>query len=207
MKEIFLALARRYSASASLAVELWTEIEKSYTAHKRHYHNLTHLQDLHQALIPHHLKISDWDVTLFAVYYHDLVYNVLKSNNEERSAVLAEKRMQALKVPEEKIWRVKNHIRATKAHAGSIDPDTDIFVDADLSILGSNGPTYLQYADNIRKEYSIFPNVVYKNGRAKVLQYFLNREKIFTTETFFSLYENQARINIKRELDRLDNSD
>jgi predicted metal-dependent HD superfamily phosphohydrolase len=203
IKDIFYSLAGRYSPDAALAERLWIEIENSYTAAKRHYHTLTHLSDLHQQLNGHEREIDDWDVILFSIFYHDIVYNVLKSNNEEKSAELADKRMRELGVPETKIQQTKNHIRATKVHARSADEDTNIFVGADLSILGANWLTYSQYADNVRKEYSIFPDIVYKSGRAKVLQGFLNRERIFTTEVFFALYEHQAKANIKRELDEI----
>jgi predicted metal-dependent HD superfamily phosphohydrolase len=203
MKNIFYLLAGRYSADTALATRLWLEIEKSYTADKRHYHTLTHLNDLHKLLNGYDREINDWDVILFSIYYHDIVYNVLKSNNEERSADLAEKRMRELDAPEARIRRTKNHIRATKVHAPSADSDTNIFVDADLSILGADWQTYSLYKDNIRKEYSIFPDIIYRSGRAKVLQGFLNRERIFTTETFFKLYEHQAKANITRELDEM----
>jgi predicted metal-dependent HD superfamily phosphohydrolase len=201
MKDIFHSLAGRYSSNTALAARLWIEIENSYTARTRHYHTLTHLHDLHQQLNAHCHEINDWDVILFSIYYHDIVYNVLKSNNEERSADLAERRMRELDVPKANIQRTKNHIRATKAHAGGAEGDTNIFVDADLSILGADWLIYSQYAQNVRKEYAIFPDIVYKSGRAKVLLGFLNRERIFTTESFFNLYEHQAKLNIKRELD------
>ena len=203
MKNIFYSLAGSYSADTVLAGRLWLEIEKSYNADKRHYHTLTHLHDLHQQLNGYSREIDDWDVIQFSIFYHDIVYNVLKSNNEERSADLGEKRMRELDVPEAKIRRAKNHIQATKVHSSSADVDTNIFVDADLSILGANWPIYSQYTGNVRKEYSIFPDIVYKKGRAKVLLGFLNRERIFTTETFFTRYEHQAKANIKRELEEM----
>jgi predicted metal-dependent HD superfamily phosphohydrolase len=40
-------------------------------------------------------------------------------------------------------------------------------LDADLSILGKDLDTYLAYTKMIRKEYSIYPDFLYKPGRKK----------------------------------------
>lgn len=61
-------------------------------------------------------------------------------------------------------------------------------------------PFYLQYAENIRKEYSIYPDALYQPGRRQVLQHFLAQEHIFKTPVFRERYEKQARENISKEL-------
>ena len=134
------------------------------------------------------------------MYYHDIVYDVLKKNNEERSALLAEKRLTVLQIPRKSIESCTRHILATKAHQTNEDPDTNFFTDADLSILGSDWDAYNTYRHQVRKEYSVYPDILYKPGRRKVLQHFLQMERIFKTDPFFDKYEGRAKFNLEKEL-------
>jgi len=81
--------------------------------------------------------------------------------------------------------------------------DTNYLLDADLSVLGKDFETYLKYTQNIRKEYSIYPDFLYKPGRKKVLKHFLELESIFKTEYFKEKYEARAKENIAKELQLL----
>ena len=62
---------------------------------------------------------------------------------------------------------------------------------------------YDKYAAKIRKEYSWVPDDQYRIGRKKVLQDFLNRPRIYFTERAGKELEQQARVNIEREIARL----
>ena len=199
LKEIFLQLVSIYSEDESTAVSLWNEIEKKYNSRKRHYHTLTHLDKLIAQLEEYRNGIADWHTLLFSVFYHDIVYNVLKSDNEGKSAMLAVKRLSQIRFPPDKINSCKEQILATKAHTLSNNPDTNLFTDADLSILGQPRGIYEQYCRQIRKEYSIYPDIIYKPGRKKVIAHFLNMERIFKTEFFLNKYEKQARENLEWE--------
>lgn len=199
LKDIFTNLVLTYVPEQTISDTLWNEIEKKYSSRKRHYHNLEHLVALINQLNECRNKINDWDVLLFSVFYHDAVYNVLKSDNEERSAELAVQRLLQIQFPFDKINLVREQVLATKSHAISSNADTNFFTDADLSILGQSPAVYEQYCRQIRKEYSIYPDIIYKPGRKKVILHFLEMERIFKTEYFFSKYEMQARENLERE--------
>jgi predicted metal-dependent HD superfamily phosphohydrolase len=92
---------------------------------------------------------------------------------------------------------------ATKNHDLSDDGDTNFFTDADMAILGSGNGEYHQYSTMIRKEYKFYPDFVYKPGRQKILQTFLQMAHIYKTGHFRNLYEEQARKNITNELHEL----
>jgi predicted metal-dependent HD superfamily phosphohydrolase len=201
--ETFKSLVTRYNNNPQHAGKLWEELVKNYSESSRYYHTLDHLQQLLKQILPYKDQISDFDAVLFALYYHDVVYNIFRKDNEEASAVLAEKRLITLNVPKERIEVCKRHILATKAHISSDDADTNLFTDADLSILGADWNTYQTYHQQVRKEYSVYPDLLYKPGRKKVLKHFLGMEKIFKTEPFITKYEHQARINLERELNEL----
>lgn len=203
LKETFIGLLTNYTDNGRLTNELWMEIEKNYSSEKRHYHTLQHLDNLLAQLTDVKEKIQNWNTILFTLYYHDIVYNSLKSDNEEKSAELAEKRMKQIAVSIDTIELCKNQILATKSHIKSNDSDTNYFTDADLSVLGQNWETYSLYYKNVREEYSIYPDFVYNPGRKKVLNHFLSMERIFKTEYFYSKYELQAKQNIQMEIELL----
>ena len=94
----------------------------------------------------------------------------------------------------------RSQILETKGHSISKDNDTNFFTDADLSILGLDWDLYSEYAQNVRKEYSNYPTIIYKMGRRKVLKHFLVMERIFKTDHFFEKFEVLARENLRREL-------
>jgi predicted metal-dependent HD superfamily phosphohydrolase len=199
----FAEAVSRYSNDAVLAGKLWGEIEKSYTAKKRYYHNQSHLENLLKELTSIKESIEDWDCTIFSIAYHDIVYNTLQKDNEEQSAAMAEQRLAEIAFPAQRISKCVEQILATKGHTISNNQDINFFTDADLSILGSSWEVYETYFKNIRKEYSYYPDLLYKPGRKKVLQHFLSMDKIFKTDEFFSRYEEQARKNLSAELERL----
>lgn len=179
--------------------KLWNEIEENYTGKKRHYHTLQHLQHLLTQLQTVKTNINNWNTILFTLFYHDIIYKASRSDNEEKSAALANERMQEIGVDEEIINACTNQIIATKSHTISTNNDTNYFTDADLSILGQPWEVYEQYYKNVRKEYSIYPDLLYKPGRKKVLQHFLQMERIFKTDYFYHQFEIQARQNLQQE--------
>jgi predicted metal-dependent HD superfamily phosphohydrolase len=203
LKATFEQLIGKYNDYQLITNELWIEIEKYYQAKKRYYHTLSHLENLLNQLLEVKERIQNWDSILFTLYYHDVIYDALKSDNEEQSALLAEKRMLQIGVPTESIALTKAQILATKTHIKSENLDTNYFTDADLSILGQDWDAYHQYLKSVRKEYAIYPKLVYNPGRKKVLNHFLGMERIFKTDYFFDKYENQAKLNLKKELDLL----
>lgn len=203
LEETFIGLVTNYTDDKKLTGELWSEIQKSYSHKKRHYHTLQHLEYLLIQLKELKAEIQNWEAALFSLYYHDIIYDALKTNNEEKSAGLAEKRMIQICVPFKPISLCKEHILATKAHLQSVNSDTNYFTDADLSVLGQTWENYSLYFQSIRKEYSFYPDFIYTPGRKKVLNHFLNMDRIFKTNFFYSKFETTARQNIKKELQSL----
>lgn len=199
----FNQLCRSFSENEHLIQGLWKEIETKYTEKGRHYHNLLHLENMFQELEPVRDSISDFTAVSFSVFYHDVIYDATSKSNEEKSAATAEKRLTELGLNQDKIALISSQIIATKAHQKSENEDTNYLLDADLSILGKDFRTYMEYTQIIRKEYSIYPDFLYKPGRKKVLKHFLELEGIFKTGYFKEKYEAQARENIAAEIQLL----
>lgn len=186
-----------------LVEKLWNEIKSSYLKAGRHYHSLPHLDHLLTELLPVQNVIHDWQTLVFSVAYHDITYNVRKNDNEEKSAQVARARFSVLPVAPGQPDKCFLQIMATKGHAMADDDDTNLFTDADLSILGSGNDTYNRYTKMIRQEYKVYPTLIYKPGRQKVLRSFLQMPHIYKTAFFQHKYEEQARANLTRELKEL----
>lgn len=203
LRERFLQNCLLYTLDRHLIEGFWTEIEKRYTGKGRYYHNLQHLENMFSELDKVKDEIENYQITSFSVFYHDVIYNASSKSNEEKSARFAEKDLQLIGTAPEFIEKISQQIMATKFHQKSGDNDTNYLVDADLSILGQKPKQYNGYTQKVRKEYSIYPDFLYKPGRKKVLQHFLESENIFKTEYFKEKYEQQARRNILSEIDGL----
>ena len=177
---------------------LWGALEKAYTGKSRHYHNLNHLTAMTQDYERHFESLQKPKEVLFSIFYHDLVYKASQKDNELQSA------NQALKI----LFENKNldktlvydHICATKTHLHSSNQDTNWLLDFDLKILASPPETYQNYCQQIRQEYKIYPDFLYKPGRKKALEHFLEQAFIYQTDFFRNQYEQQARNNIKNEI-------
>ncbi|MNE29996.1 hypothetical protein D3C80_1234930 [compost metagenome] len=200
LKEIFAELVVKYCHDEIIAEQLWSEIEMAYTSSERYYHNLSHLQAVYDEIKEQDNLVGDINTMLFALFYHDFVYDPLKSDNELQSANFAKQRLEQIGCQQNIIDKCYSLIMATKGHNRVEDNDINMFTDADISILGKDWETYLAYSQSIRKEYQIYPDEIYYPGRAKVLTHFLSMEAIYKTDDFHTKYEKQAKANLLREL-------
>jgi predicted metal-dependent HD superfamily phosphohydrolase len=200
LHQIFIQLAQNCGVNPPATAILWQEIVQQYTRRHRAYHNLYHLEHLIRELEAVQSQVQDWSAVLWALFYHDLIYNPLKQNNEEKSAEKAVTYLTATGIAPAMVEKVRQIILATKGHQVSEDMDTNLFTDADLAILGKDNKWYRDYCKSIREEYVLVPDMLYKPGRRKVLQHFLAMERIYKTDYFFEKYEATARENLAWEL-------
>ncbi|PQJ11911.1 hypothetical protein CJD36_008950 [Flavipsychrobacter stenotrophus] len=199
LQGVFTELAGRYTPDEVAVQRARRMIETHHTERGRHYHNLAHLADIIDQLLPFK-ENEGWDVLLFTTFYHDIMYNVLRHDNEEQSAELAVKEMKLLGVPEAVVESTRACILATKTHESTGSALIDLFIDADMSIVGRDYDTYIIYAQQVRKEYGIYPDLLYNPGRKKALGHFLEMERIFKTQYFYDKYEVKARENVVKEM-------
>ncbi|WP_332454663.1 hypothetical protein [Chryseobacterium aquaticum] len=191
LKERYFRICFNYTKNETLIENLWHEIEKKYSEKGRHYHNLNHLENMFSELKPVKDKILNFNNVSFSVFYHDVIYDATSKMNEGKSAEFAKSRLQKLGLNEIDLAEISEQILATKSHQKSYKTDINYLLDADLSVLGKDTQTYLDYIKQIRKEYSIYPDFLYNPGRKKVLKHFLDLENIFKTEDFRNKYESQ----------------
>ncbi len=193
---------------------IFNNLEKAYKDSHRHYHSQDHIISSLNLLHTNFESLKDFAINKkkifpqiqMALWFHDFYYNIQDKDNEEKSAERAEEDLGELGFQSgEEVYQL---ILATK-HQGSFKINgnnfaTAILLDIDLAILGSAPDEYNTYSQNIRKEYSIYSDKEYREGRKAVLESFLNR-KIYHTQKFKELgFEERAKENIKRELLSLD---
>jgi len=173
------------------------ELVAAYTAAGRHYHNLAHIEDCLAALARmDNLSAAEREILSEAIWWHDVVYDATRTDNEELSAQLAEQHVRS------DIRReVGRLIRLTKTH--NVEPDDRlgaILISIDLSILGAEPARYDAYAAAIRQEFIHVSDADYRTGRARVLSQFAARPAIFPDPGFAARYDRQARENLAREI-------
>ena len=196
LRDRFLALATAHGAANETAERWWRDLERRYTEPHRHYHTLTHIEQMLEVL-PHAPETA-----LAAVWFHDAINS--GSQDEERSAALAREALEDLRFPVETIAIVEQWILATKKHdAASLPPDGQRFLDADLSILGSDRERYRRYTEEVRQEYAPIPDAIFRGARASILKRFLERPRIYGTDEFFEKFERPARENLAWEIHEL----
>ena len=169
----------------------------AYAAPHRHYHNLAHIEDCLDKLARiDGLSAAEREILTEAIWWHDVIYDPARSDNEELSAQLAEQH-----VAPHLRGEVGRLIRLTKTH--QVEPADRlgaILISIDLSILAVDPPRYDAYAAAIRKEYSHVPDDAYRTGRADVLRRFAARPVIYPDADFARACEQKARDNLAREI-------
>jgi predicted metal-dependent HD superfamily phosphohydrolase len=179
----------------------------AYTKPDRHYHNLNHISHLLTILEQFTTLISEPISVSLAVWFHDFIYNPQSSDNEAQSAKAAKELMLNIGVASESIERVQQLIIATQGHQIDVDDrDRCIFLDADLAILGTDPVQYRDYMRSIRREYSWVSDAEYRSGRIRVLESFIQRDRLYYTDLLFDELESIARFNIQQEIDILINN-
>ena len=104
-------------------------------------------------------QIQDDESVCFAIWFHDVIYDTRRSDNEEQSAKFAQRALLKLNAPPEVIGCAKQLILATKKHrAEALGADAEVFLDADLSILGTSEQVYLEYSKAL--SYLVYPSLL-----------------------------------------------
>ena len=187
---------------------LLDRIKQRYSEPQRHYHTWAHIE----ALLRHY---REWkhlfhrpEPVLWALYWHDAVYDPAASDNEEQSALLLEEEGRPY-LSKSDLQFAAQIIRATAKHIVPEDltpddrEDVSLFLDIDLSILGASQEAFDRYERHVREEYAFVSDAVFKPARTDSLKRLLVRPRLYFTDVAFDRWELQARENLARSLKRL----
>ncbi|MER5433153.1 hypothetical protein [Streptomyces sp. NPDC002588] len=171
---------------------------------QRRYHTLTHLTAVldHIDVLREHA--DDPAAVRLAAWFHDAVYAPDRSENEERSARLAERALAEAGVPGERTAEVARLVRLTVTHdPADDDRDGQVLCDADLAILAAPPSVYAAYTAAVREEYHFVPSDAFRAGRAAILRRLLDLPRLFRTPYGQAEWEATARFNLRGELELL----
>ncbi|MEJ2747241.1 MAG: hypothetical protein P8183_04915 [Anaerolineae bacterium] len=194
-----------YGVDLAQAEPVWLDVVGHYEGNGRYYHTLRHIQNVLAFIDSAHDHAVDLPSIKLAAWFHDVIYDVHRSDNETQSAIYAGRVLQKLGVPADTIAKVGYMIRATKHNLGCPDDiDCQIMLDADLATFASEWEVQIEIEEAIRQEYAFVPEADYRAGRQIILQNFLKRERIYCTPQMYAEREEAARQNIKRTVAALD---
>lgn len=187
---------------------LWQAAATRYNEAHRAYHTLHHLKQLFAQFEQVKHNLYEPHIIALALYYHDVIYEPTRADNELKSADYAVEALQKY-LSAEQCQHIYALIMMTATH--QLDKLTDddkrsdaaYLLDMDLSVLGAAGSEYELYASAVRKEYAHVPVTDYCIGRTAVLKGLLAHPRLYLTDYYFERLEKQARDNIKRELTSL----
>ena len=190
---------------------LWQDIATRYSEPQRAYHTLDHLKQLFGQFEQIKPRLHEPHLIALALYYHDVIYDPRRSDNELKSAeyaiealrcYLSEDQCQSIYAL---IMMTATHQMDTLAHEDKIS-DAAYLLDMDLSILGAPWSEYDQYAQAVRQKYVHVAKENYRVGRIAVLEKLLAHSSLYLTAYYHKRLEKQARKNIKREITLLHTS-
>ncbi len=193
-------LCAALDVEAAYAGQLWTCLAEAYGEPQRRYHTLDHIA----AVVADAVRLRDRfqrpEAAMLALFFHDVVYDPARRDNEMRSADKLELWL-GRRIDAGVLATCRRAIEATTSHVAQNDPDLDLILDIDMAILGASPDAYRRYAEGVAREYlPVYGFDTYAAGRTRLfLEPTLARGPLFLTPAFAAL-EAQARANLADEL-------
>ncbi|MXG24297.1 HD domain-containing protein [Streptomyces sp. YIM 132580] len=171
---------------------------------QRRYHTTAHLTAVLDRIDTLAGYAADVHAVRLAAWFHDAVYRPDRTENEERSAALAERALPEAGVGEAVTAEVARLVRLTVTHdPADGDRNGEVLCDADLAVLAGGPQEYADYAAQVREEYGFVPDEAFRAGRAAVLRQLLALPRLFRTPHGAAEWEARARRNLATELELL----
>jgi predicted metal-dependent HD superfamily phosphohydrolase len=206
------------------ASQIYDELITIYSTPDRTYHTTTHIENMIRTIYEllniysfdnHNIKKAE---LIFAAFFHDAIYNPTKHDiiisedqysDEILSANIAIKSLKFMGLDNsDSLSRINELILLTDGH--QLNPKLhietliqEIFIDSDISILGTSEPKYYDYKTGIQAEYVHINFDRFTASRLEFLTHYIKKKAIFNTEYMNQMYNKQAYININGEITEL----
>lgn len=192
-------------ADREKALTCFDDLVSRYGEAHRYYHTMEHISDILASLF--RFEQEPTAAQIFAAFFHDAVYATRRQDNETKSAALARRSLESLRLEPELIDRVEMLILSTINHQPlSSSRETLVFLDCDLLTLGAEKAAYDRYRRSIRQEYDWVPEDKYRQGRLRILGSFAERREIFFVHEIREQFESRARANLAAEIKDLESA-
>lgn len=191
---------RMWSVLGAKDASAFDVLQGVYSAEGRCYHNSEHIRECLAYFERVRDRASHPERIEAAIWFHDAIYDVRSPDNEARSAELLRELAARAGIALSEVEAITALVLCTKHDAAASGLDAHLLRDVDLSILGAPPDRYARYERDIRREYAIVPEDLYKPARRRVLEKILERLAIYETPYFYERLEGQARENLARAI-------
>lgn len=192
-------LRRRWPAVLARTGAVRDDLLQRWSEPHRHYHDVTHLLAVLDALV----RLAPAGAPLVvevAAWFHDAVYDGTPGADEEASAILAETSLAGV-LPAGDVAEIARLVRATVDHAPAVDDvHGALLCDSDLAVLGGEPARYDRYVAAVRQDYAHVGDADWRSGRAAVLRSLIALDPLYRTERGRELWHERAQSNLRREL-------
>ncbi len=141
----------------------------------------------------------------WAMWFHDAVmtFGDGSAEDEERSGRKSYQAAKQAGLPTSFANATLRLVLSTSHLADKLMLDESVLVDADLSMLGASESDFDVYETRVRREWAAFDDKGFALGRLLVLQRFLDKRRIFTTDYGRDKWEARAQSNLRRSKRKL----
>lgn len=191
---LWLSLGARESPTGS-----YERLLGLYQEPHRRYHNLSHIEAALRHLDSLKTLAARPELVEFALWMHDAIYDPRATDNEAKSADLAESYLATAGLKQH-APQIREMIMATAHTALTQADDIGLVVDIDLSVLALPPAGYERYTVAVRQEYSWVPEHLFTAGRMKMLSSLLDMPTLYSHPSINAKWGPSAIENMTREL-------
>lgn len=117
----WLGLGRSLGVEPVAGQKALDDLAAAYSSPGRYYHTLEHIYHVLSTIKTLQSQAKDLTALQLAAWFHDVVYDSQAQDNEEKSADYADRLLQSLEIPSDKIAATSHLIRNTKHHQAAPD--------------------------------------------------------------------------------------
>jgi len=189
------------AADASAAIH--QRLVDGYNEPQRHYHTLAHIDHCLAMFDQCKSLVTNPDALEIAVWFHDVIFEPGKNDNEARSAELYAELSAGVHADEFRAL-VGKLIMATLHNQCSLDDsDAGYMVDIDLSSFGLPWEDFMRDSLHLREESAQLSDADYNRKQGEFRSCLAARPHFYQTDFFRRIYEQQARDNLAKYFDQL----
>ena len=183
---------------------IYRQLVDAYREPQRHYHTLGHIEQCLDMFDACRQLAQDADSLELAVWFHDVIFEPDRPDNERRSADFYLQLSHGVH-DDERRGLVERLIMAT-LHDGSTldDPDAVYMVDIDLSSFGLSWENFFEDSRNLRRESPQLGDAEYYRRKKNFQTCLLDKERFYLSDFFADRLERQARANLERYFEFVD---
>ena len=187
------------------SADIYRRLLQYYGEPHRHYHTMAHIEHCLGQFQQCKSLARDADAVELAIWFHDIILVCGRRDNEARSAELYLELSDGVH-PESTRERVNGLIMATSHDGSSLDDaDSSLMVDIDLSSFGLPWDEFLRDSLDLRAENPRLSDSEYQLNQTGFQRGLLARPRFFLSDFFHDRLEQQARANLARYFEFLQN--